>query len=316
METEMIIALPQGLPAAATLRREGISVIEERDDMLAMFAPVRIALLNLMPDKQTTEAQFARRLGRAPHPVELTLIRPASHRSRGTDADYMDRFYTPWPEVASQPFDGLIVTGAPVEQLAFTDVTYWPELTAIFDWATQHVSQALYVCWAGQAFLRHRYGIEKQQMFTKLFGVYDQSVTAPEDPAMDGIGPTFPTPASRHTEVHEEDLEAEARLSIVARSDAAGACMVRDRASNALINFNHLEYDADTLAREYLRDREAAREILLPENYFPDNDPGAKPRQFWAGAAQAVFSNWVRDAHAARRGKPRDTGLSVGSPRP
>lgn len=307
----MIIALPQGLPAAATLRKEGLAVIEDRDQMLAMAAPARIALVNLMPDKPATEIQFARRLARAPYPVELSLVRPATHRSKGTAADYLQRFYKPWPQVRDQAFDGLIVTGAPVEEVPFEDVTYWAELRAMFDWAAAGIPQALYVCWAGQAFLHHRYGIDKQQMFTKLFGVYEQTVTAPRDSAMHGVGASFPTPVSRHTEVHEDDIEAHAALTILARSDQAGASMVRDRETNALINFNHLEYEADTLAREYLRDRQAGRQILLPENYFPGDDPGARPQQRWSQAAHSVFSNWVREAHRNRRDGAGDAPLAA-----
>jgi homoserine O-succinyltransferase len=305
----MIISLPKGLPAAEMLRKEGLAVIEERSQMLSNLDPVRIALLNLMPDKPTTETQFARQLARSPFPIELVLVRPGTHQPKGTSSEHMERFYQPWPTVKEQKFDGFIVTGAPVEQLAFEDVTYWPELRSIFDWASASVPQSLYVCWAGQAFLYHRYGINKQMMFTKLFGVFEHDVAAPSDSAMRGVGERFGTPVSRHTEVHEGDIADHGSLTILARSEAAGACIVRDKETGALINFNHLEYDADTLAREYLRDRGAALDVLIPENYFPGDDPGAQPRRSWAAAAEKVFTNWIADAREGRKvaaGEPSD----------
>ncbi len=302
----MIIALPDGLPACETLRKEGLAVIEGYEDMLTMLEPVRIALVNLMPDKQRTETQFARLLGRTPYPVELTLVRPDTHVSKGTSIDYMTRFYKPWSDVRAQHFDGLIITGAPVEQLPFEEVTYWQELGEMFDWASASLGHSMYVCWAGQAFLHHRYGINKQMMFTKLFGIFEQTVLSADDPAMRNIGASFRTPVSRHTEVHEMDLSEHPSLTVVARCEITGACIVRDQASGAVINFNHLEYDADTLAREYLRDREAVRETLVPENYFPGNDPAAQPIKSWASSANAFVSNWVSEAR--ERGKVKRQG--------
>ncbi len=292
----MIIALPDGLPATETLRKEGLGVIAGRDAMLAMINPVRIALVNLMPDKQATETQFARLLARAPYPVELTLVRPASHRIRNNARDHLERFYSPWPSVAGRRFDGVIVTGAPVEQIAFEDVDYWRELTRIFDWAAAEVPASMYVCWAGQAALYHRYGIQKQQMFSKLFGLYEHTVEAPMERAVGRFAETFTIPVSRHTEIHRDDIEAQAGLTVVAASDEAGVGLVRDETSGALINFNHFEYEADTLAREFLRDRMALRETTVPVNYFPGSDPGALPRNNWQRNAQQFFNNWVREA--------------------
>jgi len=296
----MIIALPEGLPAVDTLKAEGLAVISRPDAALSMVNPARVALINLMPDKTTTETQFARLLARAPHPVHLSLLRLESHVPKSTSPDYFHRFYRPWSEVAGAAFDGLIITGAPIEQMPFEEVSYWDELTRVFDWSAMNVAQSMFVCWAGQAALYHRYGVQKQQMFQKMFGVFGHQVVGAEDPAMRDVGAVLPVPVSRHTEVHEADIAVHEVLEILARSDEAGVGMVRDASNRALINFNHLEYDADTLAREYLRDREAGLEIAVPMNYFPDDDPASAPRKTWQSGAQAVFTNWVRAALATK----------------
>jgi homoserine O-succinyltransferase/O-acetyltransferase len=270
--------------------------------------PLRVALLNLMPNKPATDAQFARLLRATGRPVELVRLVPGTCRPRNTSADYLARHYVRWPEVRNQRFDGLIVTGAPVETLAFEAVDYWRELTEIFDWARSHVRRSYFVCWAAQAALYHRHGVPKHALPDKAFGVFAQNVRAADSAYLRGFADGFPVPVSRHTEVREADLPASVGLRVLAASAETGVCLVEDAAARALYMFNHLEYDAETLDLEYRRDLQAQRPIAMPHNYYPADDPRCAPRDVWRSAAERLFRNWLdliaRDAE--RTGEAAD----------
>lgn len=306
----MPVKLPADLPAARVLAQEGIATdAPARKDA----SRLRIGLVNLMPDKAVTEIQFARLLAAAPFESELVLLKPASYTPRNTSEHHMRRFYRSWPEVRAARFDGLIVTGAPVETLPFERVSYWNELASLFEWAARRVPRTLYVCWAAQAALRHLRGVPKRPLDEKLFGVFPQRVLEPRHPLLSGFGQEFPTPVSRHTEVRLADLPRGGGLRLLAGSSDAGLCLVEDTGVRALYMFNHLEYDADTLRREYLRDLELGRPVPVPRNYFPNDDPERVPENTWARHGRLLAANWLsmiaaeapaRGLRGRRRGRP------------
>jgi homoserine O-succinyltransferase len=289
----MAIILPRDLPAAAALRREGAAVLERADPARRTL---QIALVNLMPDRPTTETQFARLLGGGSVDVALTLALPDSHDPKGAaGAAHVAAFYKRWSEIADRSFDALIVTGAPVEHLPFEAVHYWSELTRIFDRAAATVRGSYYVCWAAQAALYHFHGVAKHPLPRKAFGVFEQRITAFDAPLLRGLGQSFPTPVSRHTEVRRAELPRDRGVVPLAASQQSGLCLVEDRRNRALYMFNHLEYDADTLGREFARDRASGAEIALPVGYFPGDDPAAPPLNRWRHAAEILFANWLAD---------------------
>lgn len=297
----MPIILPAALPAAATLRREGIGVLQRPDPLRKV---VRVALVNLMPDRPTTETQFARLLGGSEFDVELTLVIPDGHDPKTTPPAHINAFYRRWSEIATRRFDGLIVTGAPVEHLPFEAVHYWSDLERILDWAAATIRGSYFVCWAAQAALYHFHGVPKHDLPRKAFGVYRQQVLAPEARLLRGLGGSFPTPVSRHTATRRADLPRHSGLQVLAASRHSGLCMVEDCQVRAIHMFNHLEYDADTLQREYLRDLTARPEIALPANYFPDDDPGQAPVNSWRRAGEIVIANWLAGIAAPERLRP------------
>jgi homoserine O-succinyltransferase len=297
----MAIRLPEGLPARAVLECEGIA-----DGAPAgagqgagqgagapQGPPLRIALVNLMPQKIATETQLARLLGGTDHDVELTLVLPDGYAPRHAPAEHVARFYKRFSEIRDRRFDGLIVTGAPVETLAFEEVRYWRELTRIFDWARHSVRGSYYICWAAQAALYHFHGVQKHPLPEKRFGVYPQRVVRPEAPLLLGLGNSFPVPVSRHTEVRAAELPPGAGLEVLAQSPETGLCLIEDRPRHCFYMFNHLEYDAGTLAAEYRRDLEAGEAIDPPRHTFPHDDPAAVPANTWRPAARTVFGNWL-----------------------
>jgi len=298
----MSIILPDGLPARWTLKAEGYDAASRREAAAAPLRPLRILLVNLMPDKPATERQIARLLAGTPHPVELTLAIPDSYRPKTADPAHIWAFYETWRRVRERCFDGLIVTGAPVETLAFEAVTYWPELSEIFDWARRHVKHSFYICWSAQAALRHRHGVPKHALAAKLSGVYRHRVDAPGHPLLRGFGDGFASPVSRHTEVRAEDLPREAGLEVLASSEEAGLCAVAD--DRALYMFNHLEYEADTLAREYRRDLASGAAASPPRDYFPDDDPARAPVNGWCTHGRLLFGNWLDEIRRAAVGEP------------
>jgi homoserine O-succinyltransferase len=287
------IALPIGLPARSTLAVEGIEVLTGDELHRRGGRPLRICLVNLMPNKSVTETQICRLLGATSVPVAVTLCLPDSYRSKTTPASHIASFYRPWSQVRDERFDGLVVTGAPIETLPFGDVTYWSELTAILDWARSHVTSSLYICWAAQAALYRFHAVPKHPLPAKLSGVYRQRVANTDSRLLKGFGAAFPVPVSRYTEVRTGDLPAQAGLTVLADSAETGLCLIEDRRNRALYMFNHLEYDAETLRNEFLRDRLAGKPAAVPANYFPDDDPARSAANVWRPAAYLLFGNWL-----------------------
>lgn len=293
----MPIKIPDLLPARQTLEAEGVMVMGEGDAVRQDIRPLRIALLNLMPDKIATEVQIARLLGATPLQVELTLVRITDHVSRNTPQDHMAAFYRPWEDVRNDRFDGLVITGAPVEHLAFGEISYWDELTRVLDWTQSHVHRTFTICWAALAAIYHFHGVQKHVLSEKAFGLYRHRTLEPASPFLRGFPDTFRVPVSRWAEARAEDLPKDNKLVVLAQSPDAGLCLVDDPAHRALHMFNHLEYDTATLANEYFRDAAKNPRTRLPAHYFPANDPSEPPENRWRGHAHLLFSNWINEMY-------------------
>jgi homoserine O-succinyltransferase len=290
----MPIKIPDNLPAQQILEDEGVLLIREHDAIRQDIRPMRIALLNLMPEKIKTETQLARVIGSTPLQVELNLLKTSSYTPTNTSAEHMLAFYKPWEEVAGEKFDGLIITGAPVEEIDFEAVDYWPELSNIFEWSRTNVTHTFNICWGGQAALYHFYGVPKHAMDEKLSGVFEHRVMAPESALVRGFTDRFGVPVSRYTETRRGDIEEIPGLVVLAESEAAGLCLIEDRNLDNVYMFNHLEYDTDTLANEYHRDVKAGRgDVHVPDNYFPGDDPAAAPLNSWRGHGHLLYANWI-----------------------
>jgi len=290
----MPIKIPDDLPAAEILQKEGVDVLREQDAVRQDIRPLRIALLNLMPKKIETETQLSRLIGASPLQVEMTLISPSHYTPSNTPQEHMLAFYKPWEEVKHQKFDGLIITGAPVEEIDFEEVIYWDELRQIMDWTKTNVHGSLNICWGAQAALYHHYKVPKYLLPRKLSGIYDHRVISRTDPIVRGFNHMLPVPVSRYTECRAKDIEKHGSLRIVLESDEAGTCMVTDRALNAVYIFNHLEYESRTLYNEYIRDTNARPgTVRVPENYFPNDDPSKTPRNTWKAHGHLLVGNWV-----------------------
>jgi homoserine O-succinyltransferase len=287
------IRIADNLPARRTLEAEGVIVMAETEAARQDIRPMRIALLNLMPDKITTETQIARVLGATPLQVELELLRISDHVSKNTSAGHISAFYRPWADVAQEKYDGLIVTGAPVETMPFENVTYWDELRRIFDWSQTNVHRTLSVCWGAMAALHHFHGVEKHVLEEKASGVFPHFNRQPASVWMRGLPDVFDVPVSRWSEVRREDLPEGRGLTVLAESDATGLCLIDDPAHAALHMFNHLEYDTLTLAGEYARDEGK----YLPRNYFPGDDPHAHPVNSWRGHGHLLYGNWINETY-------------------
>ncbi len=298
----MPISLPTGLPAHNLLKAEGLVVLEEGTLSSWGRRPLRVCLVNLMPNKPATEAQIGRLLAGTPIPVELSLALPDGYRPKSTAPAHL-AFYRPWSDLRHEAIDALIVTGAPVEEVAFEEVTYWPGLCAIFDWARAHPVSSLFICWAAQAALYRYHGVAKHQLARKLFGIHEQQVMNARSPLLTGFSETFPVPVSRHTEVRQAELPDDAGLCVLASSAASGLCLIEDARNRALLMFNHLEYDATTLRDEFQRDRQSGRAIEIPENYFPGDDPDRRPVNTWRAHGQLLIANWLADI--GHRTRPR-----------
>lgn len=297
----MPIKIPNDLPAAAMLATEGVRLIGENEALRQDVRPLQIALLNLMPEKPKTETQLARLLGATALQVELTLLTTSTYRPQNVPLSHLQSFYRQWEEVREQKFDGLIVTGAPVELLPFEEVKYWPELAAIFDWSRTNVHSCFHICWGAQAALHHFHGVPKYTLPVKRFGIYTHYVIERRDAARPGLlrgfDDYFLVPVSRHTEVRRADLEAVPGLEVLAVSNAAGVCLVHDPAKREVFMFNHLEYDTFTLADEYRRDCASRGDVSLPLNYYPDDDPTKAPRNCWRAYAHLLFGNWINEIY-------------------
>jgi len=286
------IKIPDDLPARSILENEGVAVMRESDAVRQDIRPLRIGLLNLMPDKVSTETQLARLLGATPLQIELTLVRISDHVARNTSPEHLEAFYRPWRDVEHERFDGFIITGAPVERLAFEDVRYWPELQRIFDWTRTNVHSCLTICWAAQAFLHHFHGVPKHELPAKAFGVFPHRNRAPNSPFLRGISDSFAVPVSRWTEMRAEDLPSDGGVQILAESEETGLCLLHDPKDRALLMFNHREYDSDTLAAEFERDGGP-----VPANYYPDDDPACAPINAWRSHGHLLFGNWINEIY-------------------
>jgi len=304
----MPIKIPDNLPARAALETEGVMVMREADAVRQDIRPLRIALLNLMPNKPKTETQFARLLGASPLQIELSLVQMTGHAPRNTPAEHMSAFYRTWEEICVEPFDGLIITGAPVETLPFEQVTYWDELRRIFDWTQTHVHSCLNICWSAQASLHHFHGVSKHTLPEKRFGVFRHRNLAPASPYLRGFSDDFSIPVSRWAEVRREDLPRDSGVSVLADSEETGLCLLDDPARRALHMFNHVEYDSITLAEEYFRDLGADPETPVPRNYFPGDDPMREPENRWRSHAHLLFGNWINQIYQTTPFDLRDIG--------
>jgi homoserine O-succinyltransferase/O-acetyltransferase len=287
------IRIADSLPARRTLEAEGVIVMGETEAARQDIRPLHVALLNLMPDKITTETQISRLLGASPLQIELSLVRISDHVSKTTSAGHIAEFYQPWTEVRDQKYDGLIITGAPLEQIPFEEVTYWSEMRRILDWSQSHVHRTFTLCWGAMAALHHFHGLPLHPLAEKASGVFAHDNLAPGSPLMRGLPDVFDVPVSRWAEVRAADLHDGGDLMVLAQSAESGVCLIDDPAHRAVHMLNHLEYDTLTLAHEYARD--AARN--LPRHYFPGDDPAAQPRNTWRGAGHLLFANWINETY-------------------
>ncbi|MEP4198090.1 MAG: homoserine O-succinyltransferase [Aliishimia sp.] len=296
----MPIKLPASLPAYDVLTREGVMVLDEDQAALQDIRPLRIGLLNLMPKKIQTENQFARLIGATPLQIELSLIRMSEHQTRNTAAEHMAEFYQPFQDVKDQKFDGLVITGAPIEHLDFEDVTYWDELVEVMEWTQTHVHSTFGVCWGGMAMLHYFHKVPKHLLKEKLFGAYRHNNLDPASPYLRGFSDDCVIPVSRWTEVREKDVRA-AGLPILLGSDVTGPALIEDEAHRALYILNHFEYDSGTLNEEYRRDLQSNQvegaEIALPVNYFPNDDATKTPPNRWRSHAHLLYGNWINQIY-------------------
>ncbi len=298
----MPIRLPSTLPAFDVLRDEGVMVMGRTAADKQDIRPLRIGLLNLMPKKIQTETQFARLIGATPLQVELSLIRMTGHETKNTASEHMEAFYRPFADVAAtgEKFDGLIITGAPIEHLDFEDVTYWDELTQVFDWTQTNVHSTFGVCWGGMAMIHHFHGVKKHLLGEKLFGCYRHMNLTPERPYLRGFSDDLVMPVSRWTEMRRDEIEA-AGLPVLLHSSEVGPALVEDPAHRALYIFNHLEYDSGTLDEEYRRDLTSVQvdgaEIQKPLHYYPDDDPALTPQNRWRSHAHLLYGNWLSEVY-------------------
>ena len=293
----MPIKIPTDLPARTTLEQEGVMVMTADDAARQDIRPLQIALLNLMPNKIRTETQIARLVGATPLQVELSLVKVASHTPKNTAAAHMLAFYEDWEAIRDRKFDGLIVTGAPIELLDFPEVTYWDELSAIFDWTETNVHSTFAICWGAQAMLHHFHGVPKYALAKKAFGVFRHRNLNPSSPFLRGFSDDFSIPVSRWTEVRASDIPEESGLEMLMESDETGPCLIHDPRHRNLYMFNHIEYDSSSLAEEYWRDVEAGTEIHVPYNYFPKDNPHLTPENRWRSHAHLLFGNWINEVY-------------------
>lgn len=289
----MPLIIPNSLPAAGTLEEENIFTMNRGRAVSQDIRPLEIAMVNLMPTKIATETQLARVLANTPLQVNLTLVRMESHKSQNVSERHMETFYKTLDEIKSHPFDGMILTGAPVEQMPFEEVDYWKELTEIFDYAAKNVYSRMFICWGAQAALYYHYGIKKYILGKKVFGVYPQRVTRFLNPLMRGFDEEFYAPHSRHTEVRREEILKHPELRILAESEEIGPHIISTENGQEIYILGHQEYDKDTLAQEYFRDVDKGLDIEVPKNYFRDDDPSKEPLFRWRGHASLLFSNWL-----------------------
>ena len=289
----MPIKIPNGLPATETLQSENIFVINETRAITQDIRPLKILLLNLMPTKIVTETQFARLLGNSPLQVEMELLQTATHKATHVDSAHMLSFYKTFDEIKDKKFDGMVITGAPVELMEFEEVNYWQELCEIMEWSKTHVTSTLHICWGAQAGLYYHYGINKYPLDKKMFGIFPHKADYKNSMLLRGFDDVFMVPHSRHTAIERKDVEKVDALKILASSEEAGVCIITTDKGKQIFVTGHLEYDFDTLKKEYDRDIAKGDKIDVPKNYYPDDNPENTPVVTWRSNANLLFSNWL-----------------------
>ncbi|WP_095596401.1 homoserine O-acetyltransferase MetA [Actibacterium pelagium] len=306
----MPIKLPSNLPAFDVLTNEGVMVMGEGRASHQDIRPLRIGLLNLMPKKIQTENQFARLIGSTPLQIELSLIRMSEHETKNTAAEHMAEFYRPFSEVeaSGEKFDGLIITGAPIEHLPFEEVTYWEELRRIMDWTQTHVHSTFGVCWGGMAMIYHFHGVKKHMLDHKAFGCFRHTNLSPASPFLRGFSDDCVIPVSRWTEILQSEIDEHPDLVTLLGSDESGPCLVQDAKHRALYIFNHFEYDSGTLKEEYDRDVANGDPINVPMNYYPDDDPSRTPLNRWRSHAHLLYGNWINEIYQSTPYKLEEIG--------
>ena len=289
----MPLRLPDKLPAIELLKKENIFVMDDSRATSQDIRPLRIVILNLMPLKITTETDLVRLLSNTPLQLEIYFMKLKSHTSKNTPIEHMMMFYKDVDVLEKEKFDGMIITGAPIEHLEFEDVEYWNEISKIFAWANTHVTSTMYICWAAQAGLYYHYGVPKYQLPKKMFGIFQQHTLQPQIPLFRGFDDVFYMPHSRHTEVRREDIEKHNELEIVAESPESGVSIVMARGGRQIFVTGHMEYSPYTLDSEYRRDLGKRDDVDMPKNYYRDNDPQKAPNVTWRAHANLLFSNWI-----------------------
>ncbi|MBQ9097779.1 MAG: homoserine O-succinyltransferase [Clostridia bacterium] len=289
----MPIKIQNDLPAKKVLTNENIFVMTQTRAMKQDIRPLKILILNLMPTKVVTETQLLRMLSNTPLQVEIDLIHTASHQSKNTSKEHLLSFYKTFDEVKENKYDGMIITGAPVENMEFEYVDYWPELTEIMDWTVKNVTSTLHICWAAQAAMYHHYGVPKYPLEKKMFGIFEHKVVRKNTKLLRGYDEKFLAPHSRHTEVRREDIEKVPELSIQAESDMAGVYIVTTKGGKQIFVTGHAEYDAETLHLEYMRDVDKGLDIDMPYNYYPNNKVSKNPPVTWRAHAHLLYTNWL-----------------------
>ncbi|MDQ1289245.1 MAG: homoserine O-succinyltransferase/O-acetyltransferase [Actinomycetota bacterium] len=310
----MPVNIPRTLPARKILESENVFVMSETRAGHQDIRPLRIVIANLMPTKVDTETQLLRLLGNSPLQVQVTLLHMGSHESRNTPPEHLEAFYATFDQIRGSKFDGLIVTGAPVELLPFEDVDYWPELCELMDWSITHAFSTLYVCWGAQAALYHHYGVKKFPLENKMFGVFEHRVLNPRAQILSGFDDVFPAPHSRHTEIRAEDIQAAPGLEVLAVSDEAGVYLVSSTDGRQVFVTGHPEYDRETLRAEYERDVSRGLPIRVPRGYFPDDDPAGDPAVTWRSHGYLLYANWLN--HCVYQRTPYDLTVIPQEPHP
>ncbi len=289
----MPIKIPDKLPATQQLRKENIFVMSEKKAMHQDIRPLKIVIVNLMPTKITTETQLLRLLSNSPLQIEIDFLQMDSHESKNTPTEHLSAFYKTFDEIKDSKYDGMIITGAPVENLAFEEVDYWDELCMIMEWSKSNVYSTFHICWGAQAGLYYHYGINKKKLDKKMFGIFPHKSLDVTHPLMRGLDDEYYVPHSRHTTVDRQDIAQVKQLQIISYSDIAGVHIVSDMDCRQFFVTGHSEYDRDTLAREYFRDKSKGLDIEKPYNYFPNDDENLVPNMSWKSSASIIFSNWL-----------------------
>lgn len=289
----MPINVPEDLPARAVLENENIFVMSESRAMHQDIRPLKIAILNLMPKKLETEAQLLRLLSNTPLQVNIELLQTATYHAKHTSADHLLNFYKTIDDVKNEQFDGLVITGAPVEQMEFEQVDYWEELCRIMEWSKTNVFSTMHICWGAQAGLYYHYGIKKHELPQKMFGIFEHEVLMPKEKLVCGFDGTYFAPHSRHTASNEDEILNCSKLNVISHSEEAGINLIASKDERQIFITSHSEYDRETLASEYFRDKNKGLPIDVPKNYFPNDDDTKTPRFYWRGHAHLLFSNWL-----------------------